>query len=265
MKKIYELHNVWSSEDVSYLQQFGIKREPLDSDPIQIEDGNLYSILHNYFSDVNKHMYYSEYYGYEYSIDEIISSEYCILKPLGGRGYPEPTDNFGYLDIVYDSNCLCRKCGQEKKQVGEFRVSKVPRRAMFGFSAWEYDTIFMTEGLYRSIFAPLGVGFRLLNKPSGKPLEGYLQLDIPISEEPLDLRMYEYEICPICGKKKYSPKFDYPYFPIQDHPLPHIYLSKEYFGYGGEASRRFFVSTGLALQLLEKKVIKIGDLIPCRR
>lgn len=268
MQKVYFIHNVWSEDDVQFLAKFGIVREVGDNESVRIKDDRLYYELHDYLSKSDKRGgYYREYYGYEYSKEDIMSSDYCVMRVMSRRGYPQPeSDHELWRSKAYDMSRLCMKCGQEEHQIGEFWISQRPKKPLWTFTSWNIDSVFLTEELYKSEFEPLGIGCLNVRDRRGRILQGVLQLDIPVIDEDLDLSMHHnFEICPKCGKKKYRASYHFPFFPLHEHPLPHIYYTKEHFGSGGEAFREIVVSIELAKRLMELKLANHWCFIPCRK
>lgn len=270
MKKIYGFNNRWTEDDVMFLKKFNIIISTESSGWFSIDADPVSVCIHDHFCDKKQHPYFREHFHYEYSKEDINSSEYCVLCSIRGKGYPLPTnDNWAWDELYYDTSNFCRQCGHSLIQTQDFRVTRSTRPTKHPF--WTFfdgapqDVAFLTDELYETLFKPLGFGCRPVRKASGEIFEGILQLDIPIIDEDLDLSMHEYEICPVCGKKKYGGDQKYPFFPLHEHPLPHLYLSKEYFGYGMAAGRKMFISTELAKVLLERKLIQDYALWPCRK
>jgi len=262
MKKYFLINNRWSEGDIRYLSQYMIT--PNGNNPICVEDGDIHNAIVQYLQNKKNPLFFERHY-YTYSKEEIISSTYCVLVPLGRGGYPQP-ENFDLLDkLLYDTSRCCKKCGAEHIQVGDYRINKQPKREMWGFTAWELDAIFVTERLYNDVFKPIGIGYRTVRRPSGKIIDGVLQLKIPIINESLDMSMFIENICSLCGRVKYLKSFDKPYFPLHDNPLPHIYLTKELFGDGRQANRRIIISTELALKLIDMKLFTFDYLVPCKK
>lgn len=264
MKKIYSINNIWSAKDIDYLKQFGITIEEQGSKWIDISDPLVYSSICKHYSDKNSYPYYSDFISFEYSMEDLFSSEYCCLSSIRGIGYPQPEGtHHAWSSIVYDENHHCDACGQDHSQTGDFHISKIAKKPFWSFSSWVLDAIFVTADIYKDVFKPLGIGCRHVRKASGKIYEGVLQLVLPTINEDLDLSMHEYSICDTCGRKKYIAQQHYPFFPLHEHPLPNIYLTKEYFGYGGMANRRIIISRELAKKLIKMKLIQPYTLIPC--
>lgn len=305
MKRVYSIYNGWyKDDDLPFLAELGIKiipgphdweftiRRPgltmseehgygvdpeewewrLNHDKpyvikrINIPEGPVYDAIHERYSGNKAYPKYTEDKDYEYSREEILESEYCVLRRIPYKGYPQP--EYGdWEGIVYDKTRMCPECGQEKFQIGDFRISEKCSKPLWTFFAWVCDVLFVTPELYKDVFEPLGIGCRTVRKRSGKVFEGVLQLDIPAIDENLDLSLQDRwgSTCTTCGKKRTLGIGEYPFAPLQEHPLPHIYLSKEYFGAGGLSLRDIFISTELAMKLVGMKALKLNSLIPCRR
>lgn len=256
MKSFYYIGKKWSESDLFFFKSRGII---VEDDYWATIPSNLISL----FNEVKTYLgprWNSCLRAFKclYTKDEILSSKYCVLLTNFGCGYPneKPIDK---TNVVH----LCPQCHYDRDLVHNIFVSKVSSRKLWGFSAWNYDTLFASRDLYSDIFLPLGIKCKPVVSPSGKVFDNVVQLDIPVIEEDLDLPLQEYTICPQCGKKKYLSRNRYPFHPIHSTPLPNIYLSKEKYGEGWEASRKIFISTELATKLIENKALKYEWLIPC--
>ena len=91
-----------------------------------------------------------------------------------------------------------------------------------------------------------------------------MQLVLPVIDEPLELSYYESLTCPECGETKYD-AMTCGYYPLQEHPLPFIYKSKEFFGSGFSANRKIFVSAYLRDLMIEKGMMKHQNFVPCAK
>jgi len=256
MIKHYGLAKHWLEEDIRFLKQFGIEINP-NQFWINTDDEVVFHIIKEHCNPQD------DFFDYEYSKDEILSSEYCVLDELNTSGYPKP--EYEYRNVVYDPSTYCIRCDMDHKQIESFKINKRSKKDIWHFFSGALDATFVTEDLYKSLFKPRDIGCRKVLRPSGKDFEGVLQLDIPIIKEGLDLSMHEYIICRFCGRKKYIARQKYPFFPLHDHPLSHIYMTEEHFGYGATSHRKIIISNELTKILLDSKQIKLNDLIPCRR
>lgn len=258
MKVIHDLHNFWEENDVDFLAQFGIKRIPNDNEPIKIEEGYIYEEIIKYFSNKQFNPL-REYIQFEYSKEEILASEYCVIRNYHYCGYPEHLN-----DITCEWQDNCTSCHYNAVQIDDYRVSKVAKHKLWGFFAWVFEVLFASVDLYQEVFEPLGIGCRPLRTKGGKIIDGVVQLVIPVIDEDMVFLNHNYRECPECGKRKYVGAPINPFYPLHKHPLPHIYLSKERFGDGWFSDREIYISTELALKLIKMKELKYEWLIPCK-
>lgn len=262
MKKKRALRDDWTEEDVQFLSQFGIKAD-IGRMTIHIDEDERYFMIKKRYE--YRWSYLSDYPYYEYSIEEIETADYFVLKDWYGCGYPQPDRNFKYESISFDSSKICQGCGCGRIQTNNLRVNKLSKHGFWGFSAWLFDEIFVSKNVYNEVFAPYGIEKRDVIK-AGKKLEDVFQLIIPVIDEPIDLSDRKQEICTVCGETKYTMQhFAYPFFPLHNHPLPGIYKTKEYFGSGHEAQHVLIISKDIVNKLLKSKDLKKEWLIPCRR
>ena len=175
-----------------------------------------------------------------------------------------PDSDMGYLYNTYETKDMCPKCGVGLVQKDDFRVSRVPKYPIWGLG-WIFDEFFVRTDLYEKIFKPLGIKCRPMRKfKKDTIIDSFVQLVIPVIDEPLDLSAYAPRTCPHCGAIKYDPK-PLGYYPQHEHPLPYIYKSREYFGGGFSANRKIFVSAYLRDLMIENKMMKLRDFVPCAK
>ena len=261
MKKKRALRDDWTEEDVQFLSQFGIKAD-IGRMTIHIDEDERYFMIKKRYE--YRWSYLSDYPYYEYSIEEIETADYFVLKDWYGCGYPQPDRNFKYESISFDSSKICQGCGCGRIQTNNLRVNKLSKHGFWGFSAWLFDEIFVSKNVYNEVFAPYGIEKRDVIK-AGVKLEDVFQLNIPVIDESIDLSNRKKEICTVCGETKYTMQhFAYPFFPLHNHPLPGIYKTKEYFGSGHEAQHVLIISKDIVNKLLKSKDLKKEWLIPCR-
>lgn len=200
--------------------------------------------------------------GVDFSAREVLSADYCVINSWNTYGYPMPDNDFGYLDTTFDTKEMCQECGIGNVQNNNFRVKKVPKYSIWGLG-WVFDELFIRTYLYEKIFKPLGIKSRPLFKYKTDCLiDSYVQLIIPVIKEPLNLFEYESTICSKCGSIKFDSKIR-GYYPLQEHPLPYIYKSQESFGGGFNAHKKIFVSAFLRDIMIDNKVFRTNDFIPC--
>lgn len=273
MKIIRTLIGEFTKEDVSFLQSYGIDVPENQLKRFYLDENENYYVIFDYLADRLKKTFEYQYEKaknnqnrlFEYSIADIKQSNYCKFQvPIGG-GYPQPENNYGYCHLTYDGS-MCHECALPMNQVNNFRVTKVSKRPIWGFTAWVHDAIFVQEDIYRDIFAPLGIQCRPVEKSSGKKRDGIMQLDLPITNESLIPPVfYDELVCPVCGLKRYWCWGSHPYFPEPLSSNFKIFLTKEIYGNGWDNAHNVIISTDLALKLLELKAIKLDNLIPCRK
>ena len=249
MRKVYSVCDSWSPKDKEFLMSFGIKVKS-EFERIYFPDEEPYYELRKALS---KRTFDGPYY--EYTDEELLAATYCVFRGGYTSGYPKPENS--YLEKTFDTGRMCPKCNLGRVQDNPFRVGKLSKHKLWGYCAWEFDPLFVTDDIYDKVFAPYGIQRRPLLHASGKVVEGMSQLVIPVTDEPLDLYPYRYEICPECGRKRYLPGeiIKHPYFPLHKHPLPGIYMTKEVVGQGCQISHYTLVSAEIIRQLLALKVI----------
>ena len=260
MRKIYSVRTSWTPEDVEFLKSFGFKVKP-GSEKIAIPDEGPYLELLKVLQERGAWIYGPVF---QYTEEELLAAPYCVLGSGHTSGYPKPENS--HLEKTFDTSQMCPKCNQGRVQNNLFRVGKLSKHKLWGYCAWEFDPQFVADDIYDQVFAPYGIQRRPLLHASGKVVEGVSQLVIPVTDEPLDLYPYRYEICPECGRKRYLPgeNIKHPYFPLHKHPLPGIYMTKEVVGQGRQVSHYMLVSADIIRQLLALKVIPSRYLqVPC--
>lgn len=258
MKKIIQIFYNWSANQVEILRQYGIMTEE-GCNSIQIEEEKLNKdvlpLLKEWDVMVSRSV--------EFDKREILESEYCVIDRFNTFGYPMPDNDFGYLNLTYSlGSDYCEKCCMNISQKDDFRIKNLPK-AKFWSLGWVYDEFFVDKAIYEAVFRPCGVACRSVkNYKKETVIDSIVQLVIPDTGQPLDLSGYDYEVCPVCGKRKYHPAIK-GFFPIQENPTLHIYKSKEYFGSGGSASKKVFVSAQLRDKMLEYRLINWRWFAPC--
>lgn len=256
--KIYRRisHN-WDKNQVQILHLFNIEVKE-GNDWFNVYDEKVYSEL----SPLLGYWNVLDTLGFEFTKKEILSADYCVIDCWNLFGYPMPDIDQGYLYNTYDTKDMCSKCGIGKKQKNDFRVKQVPKYLFWGLG-WVFDKFFIQTDIYEKTFKPLGIDCRPLRKyKDNSIIESYVQLVLPVIEEPLDLSSYFPETCSICGATKYTSKAC-GYYPLHEHPLPYIYQSKEFFGSGFSANRKIFVSALVRDLMINNGMLKLRDFVPC--
>ncbi|MBY0535428.1 MAG: hypothetical protein K2P88_06205 [Chitinophagaceae bacterium] len=187
---------------------------------------------------------------------DYLSSDYFVYVGLWENGYPQPEDVEGYVNAVYDTKNLCRKCGIGAIQKSSFTLKREPlwkKRKLFEL-IWVLDEIFVEIDFYGNIFKPLGIAcknVKLLNK-SGVA-SNVVQLVIPQTKTTLNLEATQYEMCTVCNSKKYSPQIEgfFPKFKDAENLNYDIFKTTEFFGSGAEAHNKIIVSKKLRDMLFD--------------
>ncbi len=261
MKIIYKIYNNWNQNQIKILNQFDIKVE-LGYDSFDIEEGDTYFKLEKYL----KEWKVSEFYGTQYDIKEIESAKLLVYNGTWSNGYPQPEDDFGYIDRTYKRDGYCKSCGTGLLQQDSFRIKKEPiwgNKKIFDLN-WVFDEIFVSKESYETIFKNFGIGFKevkLFKKET--VIQNTIQLDIPVSNAEINLQNQPYETCNVCGIKKYTPQIKgfFPAFKKESNGI-HCFKSLEYFGSGASAYKKIFISQELR-QIIVRHKIK-SQFIPCR-
>lgn len=265
MKKMRQISDYWSEDDVQFLAHHGIEVS-VGYMSFDIEEDERYLEIRKHFENRwRDFINLRDIFFYEYSCEDIESADYFLYKHWNCCGYPQPETDFKYLSVSFNGEEICPKCGCGRKQTNNLRVNKVSKHGFWGFFAWLEDEFFVSKKIYEEVFAPFGIEKREVIK-GGKVLEDIFQLEIPIIEESIDLSERKPVKCPVCGEIKYTPQhFRYPFFPLHEHPLPGIYKTKEYFGTGWQAFHQIIICKEIVQKLLKTKDLKMNWLIPCRR
>ena len=260
MRKFYSICTWWSPEDKDFLMTFGIKIKS-EFERISFPDEEPYNELKEALLKRRKSL---DGPFHEYTDEELLAAPYCVYRGGYTSGYPKPENS--YLGKTFDISQMCPTCHLGRVQNNPFRVGKLSKHKLWGYCAWEFDPMFIADDIYDQVFASYGIQRRPLLHASGKVVEGMSQLVIPVTDEPLNLYPYLYEICPDCGSKRYLPGewCHYPYFPLHKHPLPGIYMTKEVFGQGWEIYHLILMSADIIQKLHALKVLPYWHLeVPC--
>lgn len=199
-----------------------------------------------------------------FSVAEMESAAYLGMVALGHHGYPEPSDDGGFLSATFDLSGYCRVCGVGANQTAPFRLKKAPAlgpRSVLQLN-WILDEFFVSPEFYTSTFRPLGVGCRpvVLHK-TGAVTDSAVQLEIPDAYV-VQAGNVPFEICKNCGRTKYGYSLKGPY-PKPVDAGGTIFKSSQYFGSGGQAFRLVLVSNTLYRKLREAGIRGV-TFYPCR-
>jgi hypothetical protein len=183
----------------------------------------------------------------KFSSSEISSAPELVMQSSWHHGYPEPSDDFGYLEKTFrasENPHHCRKCGVGASQVAPFRMKKEPVWGSKNILQmnWEFGQFFVKPFVWEGLFKPFGVdSLPVLADKSGNKLDTVVQIIIPSRVELSDMHRFARETCSVCGRTKYLPiSFGYWPRPVSMHG--DIAKSAQYFGSGGSANQRVWVS-----------------------
>lgn len=195
------------------------------------------------------------------------ASEFKAAKSLGmlaksHHGYPEPSDDNGYLQATFDLTDYCSTCGIGLKQRAPFRVKRasIPKDRSILQLNWIFDEYFVTPRFWSAVFKPFDIGYRPVLDTNGNELDSVVQLDVT---EIGDLKLGDSacSACPNCGRMKYRLLLRGP-LPEPPETTAVISKSSQYFGSGASAFRLVLVSHVLYDRLREAGVKGVG-FYPC--
>lgn len=214
--------------------------------------------------------------GTFYEKSDIDKAQWFIIS-TGEYQYPQPEDDFGYLDATFNLDSHCYSCGIGKTQNAPFRLKTEPKQYnnQFWGLHWEFEPVFVRQEA-KSIFEKEQVKGIRFSQPvlhkKNTVVEGFYQLQIDtILKEGFDNYNTKTITCKInneegkntdptrkcCGRIKFH------------HPMVGGYLfdsklfdtdfdivsSFEYFGSGGSANRLQIVSRRFK-QIVDKNKLK---------
>lgn len=261
MKKIHHIGERWDAHQVNELAKFGIIVNEGVLSNIQIEQGLFEQVKDIILINKPIHVF-----GAEFDKHDLNSAEWLSQTPLRTFGYPQPDDSFDFLDSVYDQTGSCKACGIVPGfQKSPFRI-KTDMTTYPGFSlGWVYDEIFVKIQIYQEIFEPLGIGYwPVLIHRTGAQSTNIVQLKLLECDWKFDMSGIPFETCTVCWRKKYQAR-PLDFLPsLLGEPPNQIFRGTEFYGSGGQADQRIYVSKSLRLELLRLKVAKWYQYYPLK-
>lgn len=253
MKIVHRIYHNWKQDHVKYLSQFNINVE-LGYDKFDIEEGEVYqkikATLESWGTTSSVGTFYTE--------SEIDTSFTLVYDGTWSNGYPQPESGFGYIGTTYKKEAWCKSCGIGLVQQEPFRLKKEPvwsNKKLLDLN-WIFDEIFVKKEVYESIFKDFSIGCNevLLFKKE-TTIQNTVQLEIPTTNVEFNLQNQPYQICNVCGIKKYSPQLK-GFFPKLSKQIIgiHCFKSLEYFGSGASAHKKVFMSQELRQAMLKQKI-----------
>ena len=191
-----------------------------------------------------------------FSEEELLASKYVAIMPGWVYGYPQPSDNFRYLNVTYDRSEFCGNCGTGLMQKASFRMKGEPpwgKRA-FSFMNWVDDEVFIRSDVWQSVLEPLGIKCLPVQQDrSRSELKTVVQMDTS-QTVPLDIRTSLGEMCPICRTPKYGHVRRGPYPPPDiEVDLP-TFRSNQYFGADSTAYRQLMIRQSVYREITKMKL-----------
>jgi hypothetical protein len=221
-----------------------------------------------------------EYIDTEYNKEDINTAEYYYIN-VGEYQYPQPDDDFGYLERTFDLKNYCPACGIGKVQNNPFRLKMEPKQknSQFWGLYWEYDSVFVREETKNILEKEKIQGIHFIPvviHKTNKPIDKFYQLKI---ETVLDYGFDSYNTkritCKINNEENTNTDIKYCGRIKYHHPNKGGYLfdraifssgidfclSNEYFGSGGMAHRIIVVSKRI-YEIINKNMLKGIKFIP---
>jgi hypothetical protein len=181
----------------------------------------------------------------QFTEDELDRAQWLGMVATGLHGYPEPSENGGFLHATFELTDYCRACGAGLRQAAPFRLRKAPsgKRAMLQLN-WVLDEFFTSPEVWEAVFLPLGIGRRpvLLHRTSAA-MTSLVQVEI-LAFRDLAMADRAPEVCSVCSRPKYRYSMRGPY-PEPAEPDVPIFKSNQCFGSGAQAFRLVLVSNSL--------------------
>lgn len=202
----------------------------------------------------------------EFSKAELASATMLRMGPSWHHGYPEPSDEMGFLKETYVESSVCKVCGSGKVQQHSFRLKQEPKwgnRQVLQLN-WVFDEFFVQPETWQRVFHPFGIACReVVHVKSGKPLETIVQLcidEIATAELAIDKNL-AVEQCKSCGVVKYMPIVRGEFPGLRGESKTSMTKTKEVFGSGASSWRAVLVSSELFRAITEAK-LKGVEFIP---
>jgi len=174
----------------------------------------------------------------EFSLEEILTAKYCVMRGAHFNGYPQPEDS--YADNTYVGKCP--ECGTSEGQKAPFRIRKSLKWGRNDFLQlfWVVDEYFMKDDAFESFLAPLGVRGMMVEASNGQPLSGVVQLKVSDRVE-LDMGDAPGKVCAVCCRTRYSSHVrGFRPRPRGQPDFP-VFRSSQFFGSGGKAFNEIVV------------------------
>jgi len=260
MKIIHQIGAKWKDIHVKELSKLGILVNRGVFSYVVLEE-NVYLSFKGLFNGDE----FIQTVGTEYSKNDLNNANWLILDGIKETGFPQPEEDFGYLEKTYDLINYCKDCGTGNIQNSFFRIKKEPKwgsKKVFQLS-WIYDELFVEIEFYNRFFKPLGLAAKpvFLHK-SDKECKTVIQLDIPRIGLSLDMKDTSFADCSSCNKRKYSPQIKGFAPKYDDYSNYKIFKGSEFYGTGKQTYNRIYINQSMRKELIVEKIIKPWQLIP---
>ncbi len=181
-----------------------------------------------------------------FTSSELSGSDWLSMHPAWHHGYPQPDDDFGYLQRTFDLSEYCEHCGIGARQNAPFRIKGEPKwgsKSVLQLN-WVFDEYFCTPETWEGVFQPAGIASQaVIQHRSGRQLETVVQLVIPAGPS-VQVDALPYENCTRCGRKKYLPVTrGFAPGPLVD--AGGAFKSREFFGSGASAFNLILIPSEL--------------------
>ncbi len=199
------------------------------------------------------------FHSYEtyFSNDEILEAEWLRVVNVFGYLYPEPRSTWATSPINYGN--FCGGCGKYDL-ISPFHIRHEPRFRGNSFMSFEWvgGMLFTKPDIVKVLLENNITGFDVwpvILHNSSSEANTIQQIYTRVFTEfgLLDLNLLNYEICPVCGEKKYSyhrrGKMAYERTSFLQNV--DILVAKEWFGAGHFAYHELFISRRLAKLVIE--------------
>lgn len=214
--------------------------------------------------------------GTEYEKSDFKKANW-FFATTGEYQYPQPDDDFGYLNATFNLDNYCNCCGIGKIQNAPYRLKTAPKQLnnQFWGLHWEFDAIFVRQETKNILERENIKGIRFSNPVLHKkntPIEGFYQLHIEkvlangfdnYNTKKITCKINNEENCnkdpalDYCGRIKYHHPMIGGYLFDTDifNPEFDIVESAEYFGSGTGAGKLQIVSKRFK-EIVEKNKLK---------
>lgn len=205
----------------------------------------------------------SDFVTTEFTADEIASAPYCVLTTEFMHGYPQPEDDFGYLELTYDTDDFCPQCGIGLQQKAPFVMRKGPKWGKNSVAQlhWVLDEFFVKTDVWGTVFASLQLECRDVLDKKGRVLQDVVQLQ---ATERVALAIGEISAkkCEHCARRKHG-IIKRGFFPSPlTAPASPVSRSEEFFGSDHQAFNKIIVNAEVAVAIRRAKIRGVS-LWPC--